>query len=203
MPLDLKKEPVMRIRKHLKTCLTGLVATFALTISANAYEVQILDGEKSEYKLLSEGQYDEAIEYLESAIKRRSSQRTVQLINLCTAYVATEQLDKAREICNRAVAAKGDFRATALNSRGVMHALNRDYEAATSDFNLATDPSSHPIRGNNLWNKLPGKPGLMTPNSNFHEMEKVAAINYAAADRGLAAQRKKESENLKASVDVE
>ena len=193
----------MKICNCMKICLTGVVATFALTINANAYEVRILDGDNAEYKLLSTGFYDDAIEYLEHSIKQRSSNRDVQLINLCTAYVATEKLDKAREICNQAVGAKGNYRATALNSRGVMHALNGDYEAATSDFDLAGDASNRPFRDNYLWNKLPKQNGLMTPGSNFHDMKKIAAVNDATVDRRLAALREKESENLEASVDVE
>ena len=193
----------MSIRNHLTICLTGVVATFALAISANAYEVQILDGENAAYKLLTKGHYDAAIEQLERWTQRRSLDRDVQLINLCTAYVATKQFDKAGDICNKAVAAKGEYRATALNSRGVLHALIGDYEAAIADFNLAADTSNHPIGGNNLWEKLPRMHRYMTPESNFHEMQKVAATNLAAADRRYAALQGKEFEDLKVSVNNE
>ena len=190
----------MIITNCMKYYLPGLIALLGFSLSANAYEVQFVNADDSEYKLLDSGQYEAAIERLERKAKRSSSLKSMYLTNLCTAYVVTKEIDKATVVCDQAVTLQGDYRAAALNSRGVLNALKGDFQAAAADFEYAGDKANRPLRGDTLWERRPSMRRFSTPASNFLSASKLAASNHVASDQRWAAIREKESEDLSASV---
>jgi tetratricopeptide (TPR) repeat protein len=113
-------------------------------LSDTSYEVYFLTGHASESKALYQGRYDTAIERLELRLSKESPCREKQLVNLCAALVANRQLDKAKDVCDRAIESQGDLGDVDYNSRGVIHALNGDYVSAISDFEKAADKSNYP-----------------------------------------------------------
>jgi len=66
------------------------------------------------------------------------STRVPALIDLCVAYTMTEQFDKARESCDRAVDS-GWYSGHAYNNRGTYNIAIGDYEAAIRDFQSAIE----------------------------------------------------------------
>jgi len=124
------------------TLVTSPVDAGAL--SETNYEVYFLTGHASESKTLYQGRYDTAIERLESHLTTESPYSDKQLVNLCAALVANRELDKAKDVCDRAIENRCDLAGVAYNSRGVIHALHGDYDSAVSDFEKAADKSNYP-----------------------------------------------------------
>jgi tetratricopeptide (TPR) repeat protein len=117
---------------------------YAGALSDTGYEVYFLAGHASESKILYQGRYDVAIERLESHLTTESPYSDKQLVNLCAALVANRELDKAKDVCDRAIEGPCDLVGVAYNGRGVIHALHGDYDSAVSDFEKAADKSNYP-----------------------------------------------------------
>ncbi len=189
----------MRFIKHASKYLLASVALLAISFSAAAYEVHVLTGQGSESKAMDKGRYDVAIKRLELRVKQDSRYVDIQLTNLCTAYVATSQLDKAAETCDRAVDANGDYVGTAYNSRGVLKALQGDYIAAMEDFDRANKQSNYPVARNDFGDLAPSNGRFDTPKTEATNSMQIAARNHAAADTTWAAIRE-EADALTADV---
>jgi len=164
---------------HSRFCIILLLAA---PFAAGAYEVNILNGDGAESSLLNKGDYAVAIERLEKRVQYGGTRdRDIRLTNLCTAYVVTGDLEKARETCDRAVAANGKYVGAAYNSRGVLHAISGDYISAIADFAKAADESNYPKAQREFADKMPsmrrfGKPGADAENS-----IQLATMNHAQA----------------------
>ncbi len=139
----------MFIHRTLLFLGAAAVTVMASPIDAGAlsdtnYEVYFLAGHASESKALYQGRYDTAIERLELRLRKESPYSDRQLVNLCAALVANRELDKAKDVCDRAIQSQCDLDGVAYNSRGVIHALEGDYVSAVSDFEKAADKSNYP-----------------------------------------------------------
>jgi tetratricopeptide (TPR) repeat protein len=183
----MQKEAVMRTFKRAIHYLLAPAALLAVSFSATAYEVHILTGQGSESRTLDKGNYDVAIERLERRVQHETRYIDIQLTNLCTAYVTTRQLEKAEDVCDRAVEANGDYVGTAYNSRGVLKALKGDYVEALADFNRANDRSNYPIARENYGDQAPSMSRFQTVKQESDNSIELAARNHAAADRTWAA----------------
>ena len=140
---------------------------------------------------MDDGNYELAIERLESRVKEDNRFIDIQLTNLCTAYVASGRLDKAAPACARAVDANGEFVGTAYNSRGVLRALQGDYIAAMEDFRQAEHESNYPTPRSDWGDKAPSMRRFTLETESDNSIE-IAARNYEAADKTLAAIRERE-----------
>ena len=194
-----QKETAMRMIQRASKFLLATAAMLALSLSASAYEVQFLFGQDSEARALEKGNYELAIERLERRSKHKNRNIDIQLTNLCTAYVVTSQYDKARDVCDRAVAANGDYLGTAYNSRAVLNALTGDYIAALVDFEKAADKSNYPRPRRYFGDNAPSMQPFGTPATAVENSVRLAAQNLKAADTRWAAIRK-EAEDLTAGV---
>ena len=183
----------MRIFNRVSLYLLAPVALLAVSFSAAAYEVHILTGQGSESKALDKGNYELAIKRLERRVEQEDRYTDIQLTNLCTAYVATGELEKADEVCDRAVEAHGDFVGTAYNSRGVLNALREDYIAAMVDFERASDNGNYPVARRGFGDKMPSMRRFNSPEVEMNDSIEIAARNHAAADRTWAAVQQKEA----------
>lgn len=180
--------------------LLASIALLAVSLTASAYEVHILSGQGSESRALDKGKYELAIERLELRVKHDSRFIDIQLTNLCTAYIAVRELDKAAPVCDEAVEADGDFVGTAYNSRGVLKALQGDFVAAMQDFDRASLKSNYPVPRYNAGDNRPSMRRYGTPETESENSIEIAARNFADADRTWAAIRRESEEALAAEV---
>lgn len=169
-------------------------------MAAMAYEVNILTGAGSEAKALDKHQYGLAIERLERRLQHGTGDTDIQLTNLCTAYVATGQLDKATPVCNEAVEANGEFVGTAYNSRGVLNSLKGDFIAALADFENAEDRAHYPRPRSDFGDKAPLNRRFATPEVDLQVSIEIAASNHAEADKVWTARQHEERDKLTARV---
>jgi len=181
-----------------QTLLVAVALVFS--VSASAYEVHILTGKASESKALEDGRYAFAIERLELRLQRETASSDIQLTNLCTAFVVTGAFEKARDVCDRAVDADGDFVGTAFNSRGVLNALGGDLLAAIADFENANKKSNYPVARVNFGDLTPSMQRFGTPKSRFDNALQIAARNHEAANQLWASINEKSAEPLAAEV---
>jgi len=183
----------MRILNRISQYLLLPAALLAVSFSAAAYEVHILSGEGSESKALDKGKYELAIKRLERRTAQQNPHIDIQLTNLCTAYVATNRLEKARDVCDRAVEAEGDFVGTAYNSRGVLNALKGDYIAAMVDFDNAGSNNNYPVARKDYGDRAPSMRRFNSPDAEATDSMQIAARNHAATDRTWAAIQQREA----------
>lgn len=187
--------------RHINCAIQSLLATvvmLAVSFSAFAYEVHVLEGKGAESKLMDEGNYELAIKRLERRVAQETRFVDIQLTNLCTAYVATGKLDKATDACDRAVEADGEFVGTAFNSRGVLKALQGDYLAAMEDFEQARHESNYPVPRLD-WGDLAPSNRRFGVDVESQNSIKLAARNFDSADRTWASIRE-ETEALTAEA---
>lgn len=167
--------------------LTASALLFAASFAANAYEVHVLTGPGSESKQLDKGNYQVAIKRLERRVQNETPDSDIQLTNLCTAYVVTGEYEQAKDICDRAVEANGDFVGTAYNSRGVLKSLQGDYIEAMQDFEHANNQSNYPVARSDFGDQAPLNKRFGTQKTETNNSMQIAARNQAAADRTWAA----------------
>lgn len=195
----------MNTLKYISGYLLGACLLLASPLASGAYEVHILTGAGSEYERLNNGDYGAAIERLERSLHQLSAQEIVNLTNLCTAYVATGQLEKATPVCDQAVAAGGDYVGVAHNSRGALNALKGDYVAALADFENAEDRGNYPALRSKLRDKYSRKAlgemhDIRLNYADLNKMLQVAIDNHAETDNVSAAIKTEEDELLTADV---
>ncbi len=189
----------MRTIYRTTRTLLAAVALLAVSFTAAAYEVHVLKGQGAEHKAMDRGDYTTAIERLERRVQNENRFSDIQFTNLCTAYIVTRQFDKAAPVCDRAVAANGDYVGTAYNSRGVLRALQGDYFAAMEDFEEASDAMNYPTPRTNYGDKAPSNRRFSDETETENSVE-LAAKNLVDADRAWAKVREEEGEALKAEV---
>lgn len=167
-------------------------------LSDTSYEVYFLTGHASESKALYQGRYDAAIESLELRLTKESPCREKQLVNLCAALVANRELDKAKDVCDRAIESQGDLGGVAYNSRGVIHALDGDYVSAISDFEKAADKSNYPYPRAHFTESLEGLHQFYK--DDLDRSIRVAKHNKSAAITMQARMERNTAEDLTADV---
>ena len=103
-----------------------------------AIELRTADTEVPGAREVEAGEYRAGIAKLERALSRPNHAfgRAPALINLCVAFVATGELDRAAEACDAAVA-NGASLELAYNNRAVLHLLRGDSQAAMADLRAA------------------------------------------------------------------
>ena len=192
------KGKIMKIPGRTVRCslVSGLL--LALSLSASAYEVHILGGQGSESKALESGNYELAIRRLEARVKINSRYLDIQLTNLCTAYVAAGEIDKAQPVCDRAVEKNGRSVGVAYNSRGVLRALQGDYLAAMQDFEQAGRRSNYPAEPRYFGDRIPSMRPFTGNSRQRNDPIEVAAQNLRSANKALAATQDAESQTLSA-----
>jgi len=190
----------MNTIKRFSSYLLGVGLILAIPLTSMAYEVNILTGAGSESKAMDKGNYELAIERLEQRLQHGTGDGDSQLTNLCSAYVATGQYDKATPVCDRAVEAKGNFVGAAYNSRGVINALKGDFVAALVDFDRAEDKANYPRPRSDFGDKAPSNRRYASPEVNLSDSIEMAARNHGQTDRIWAAKQAEESEDLTAGV---
>jgi tetratricopeptide (TPR) repeat protein len=195
----LQEETDMRTIQRMSKFLLAMLAMLAVPFAASAYEVQVLTGSGSESKALEDGNYEVAIKRLERRTQHNSPATDIQLTNLCTAYVVTGRFDQARDVCDRAVEADGDYVGTAFNSRAVLNAVTGDYIAALDDFERAADQSNYPRPREYFGDKAPSMQRFSTPQVEIAKSIELAAKNFEFADRRWAALQE-EADDLTAGV---
>jgi len=201
----LQKEMVMNTLKYISGYLLGTCLLLSSPLASGAYEVHILTGAGSESGLLNKGDYGAAIERLERSLHQLSAQEIINLTNLCTAYVATGQLEKATPVCDEAVEAGGKYVGAAYNSRGALNALKGDYAAAHADFAQAEDTANYPVARSNLRertsrNNLGERHDIFMNTSDLNRMLQVAMDNHAKTDEVWAAIKTEDDELLTSVV---
>lgn len=190
----------MNIVKTITAYILTACLMLAIPLTSVAYEVNVLTGAGSESKALDKGRYSLAIERLERRLQSGMGDTVIQLTNLCTAYVATSQLEKATPVCDEAVEADGDFVGTAYNSRGVLNALKGDFVAALADFDRADDKANYPRPRSDYGDMAPSKRRFGTPEVDLQTSIEIAANNHVEADRVWAARQAGDSDDLTAGV---
>ncbi len=189
----------MRTIYRTTRMLLAAVALLAVSFTAAAYEVHVLQGQGAEHKAMDRGDYATAIERLERRVAHENRYSDIQFTNLCTAYIVTRQFEKAEPACDRAVAANGDYVGTAYNSRGVLRALQGDYFGAMEDFEEASNMTNYPIARTNWGDQRPSNTRFSEETEIDNSVE-LAAKNLVDADRAWARVREEESEALAAGV---
>ncbi len=108
-------------------------------IAAERLQLKTADREVRGTREIESGNYAVGIEKLETALSQTATRqdRAPILINLCVAYVATRDLDRADSYCQMAVD-NGYNLDLAYNNRGVMNYTAGNIEAGILDFDLAS-----------------------------------------------------------------
>lgn len=135
--------PMTRPRNNniLSTTAALLIAlAFPVGSASAATGLQLKTDDREVYgtREVEAGDYAAGIAKLETALKRTGTrlEKAPILNNLCVAYVATGELEKANSYCQMAVEDGYDLD-LAYNNRGVMNYAAGDVEASIRDFDLA------------------------------------------------------------------
>lgn len=147
-----------RLPRKGKILCAALIATFpAISVASDipAYRMAVVS-DLSEGRAILFGAYEKAVSRLETK-RIRSQKRFSTYNNLCVAYTKTNNLEKAVEACDAALAdtesrvAKRSRRynddypavrrdhAVALSNRGVLHAVSGNSELARLSFEEALE----------------------------------------------------------------
>ena len=172
----------MKIIARFGFFLASACLLLAVPVMGGAYEVNVLRDEGSQWKNIEDKNYSEAIRILEERVAGVTRYRDVKLTNLCTAYVLAGRFDEATKACDKAVEANGKFVATALNSRGVLRALQGYYGAASADFEKAQTSDK-----NKLW-------------ASFAKSRVIKMNEQVAAGNLVAVVEAKQKDTLKAGL---
>lgn len=127
------KQSAAAITTVIALGLGGQVAT-----ADTAIELRTADMEVPGAREVEAGEYRAGIAKLERALSRPNHAfgRAPALINLCVAFVATGELDRAAKACDAAVA-NGASLELAYNNRAALHILRGDSQAAMADLRKA------------------------------------------------------------------
>lgn len=128
-----RKAPAAALMTFIALGLGGHPAT-----ASTAIELKTADREIPGTREIEAGNYAAGIAKLERALNRpnHSVGRAPALINLCVAFVATQQLERAARYCDAAVA-NGISLELAYNNRAVLKLVRGDLQAAVADLEKA------------------------------------------------------------------
>lgn len=117
----------------------GLVVTaMPSTAGAQGFELRTTYKEVPGTREIETGRPKDAIRLSNIYLPHiRGLQKVAVLTNLCIGHIMINQFDQAEQYCEEA-AAKPNERAVTHNNRGVLNALQGNFEAARADFAIAT-----------------------------------------------------------------
>jgi len=125
-------------------CAAALAMVQSVTTQAeDAFEMMVHESDVYGARDIEAGNYSQGIERLltrQGGDRQPNRMKSSVAIDLCVAYTMADQMDNAREACNKAVEI-GWNSGLAHNNRGAFHIASGNYTAAIKDFQLA-------IRGN-------------------------------------------------------
>jgi Flp pilus assembly protein TadD len=124
--------------KTTTALLIALAFPVSTAIAASGLQLKTDDREVYGTREIEAGEYAAGIAKLEIALQRAGPRmrKSPILNNLCVAYVATGELEKADIYCQMAVDT-GYNQRLAYNNRGVMNYAAGDIEASIRDFDLS------------------------------------------------------------------
>lgn len=111
-----------------------LLAAFPSVSNAEAWELRTApEAVPGTYEIES-GEIDKAIRISKVWLPHADRRMKVSVLtNLCMGYILSNELDQAEEYCDRAVE-RPNNKTVSYNNRGVLKALQGDYERAAQDF---------------------------------------------------------------------
>jgi tetratricopeptide (TPR) repeat protein len=116
-----------------------LLASLPSVSNAEAWELRTAPDAVPGTHEIESGKIDKAIRISKvwlPHIARR--EKVAVLTNLCIGYILSKEFDQAEEYCDRA-AERPNARTVSYNNRGVLKALQGDYEGAVQDFANASN----------------------------------------------------------------
>ena len=125
----------------LQTIIATSFLTFALPSKAVAegWELRTTAEEVPGTREIESGDIEKAIRISKVQLSHVSPQfKVAVLTNLCIGYILNKSFDQARNFCNQAVERPNE-KTVSHNNRGVLNALQDDFEAATQDFDSAAN----------------------------------------------------------------
>lgn len=129
-----KKFPAVALATIISLGLGSQAAT-----ASTAMELKTANQEVPGTRDIESGNFEAGIVKLERALNRagHALDRAPVLVNLCVAYAATSEFDRASEYCDAAVANGVDL-ALAYNNRAVLNFMRGDKQAAVADLEKAS-----------------------------------------------------------------
>ncbi len=118
---------------------TLLLVAFPSVSNAEAWELRTAPDAVPGTHEIESGKIDKAIRISKVWLPHIARQEKVAVLtNLCIGYILSKEFDQAGEYCDRAVERRND-EAVSYNNRGVLKALQGDYEGAVQDFANASN----------------------------------------------------------------
>jgi tetratricopeptide (TPR) repeat protein len=115
-----------------------LLATLPSVSNAEAWELRTAPDTVPGTHEIESGKIDKAIRLSTAWLPHIARQEKVAVLNnLCIGYILSKEFDQAEEYCDRAVEHLAD-RTVSYNNRGVLRALQGDYDGAVQDFASAS-----------------------------------------------------------------
>ncbi|MCH8060572.1 MAG: hypothetical protein IIA11_08955 [Proteobacteria bacterium] len=111
-----------------------LLATIPTISNAEAWELRTTPNAVPGTLEIESGKIDKAIRISNVWLSHVVKQKKVAVLNnLCIGYILSKKFDQAEVYCDRAVERR-NYKTVSYNNRGVLRALQGDYEGAVQDF---------------------------------------------------------------------
>ena len=119
--------------------VTLLVTSFPSVSNAEAWELRTAPDTVPGTHEIESGKIDKAIRLSNAWLPHVDRRKKVAVLNnLCIGYILNKEFDQAEEYCDRAVQ-RHNYKIVSYNNRGVLKALQLDYEGAVEDFANASN----------------------------------------------------------------
>ena len=116
-----------------------LLATIPSISNAEAWELRTTPNAVPGTLEIESGKIDKAIRISNVWLPHVVQQKKVAVLNnLCIGYILNKDFEQAEEYCDRAVDRR-NYKTVSFNNRGVLRALQGDYEGAVQDFASASN----------------------------------------------------------------
>ncbi|MDC8830684.1 tetratricopeptide repeat protein [Alteromonas gilva] len=121
---------------------SAIAGSTASPVTADTYRLKTSIDDVNGVREIESGDYAKGIARSKAALAKTSvsGQRSPLHNNLCVAYVATGELDAAKQHCDAAVETSKN-NVFALNNRAVMHCLTDNHSACIADLTWAQQKS--------------------------------------------------------------
>jgi len=111
-----------------------LLATIPSISNAEAWELRTTPNAVPGTSEIESGKIDKAIRISNVWLPHVDQRKKVAVLsNLCIGYILSKEFDQAEVYCERAVE-RWNYKTVSHNNRGVLRALQGDYEGAVQDF---------------------------------------------------------------------
>ena len=131
--------PTVQKLVNNNTWFTIITAAFAFTAipsvsNADGWELRATLDEVPGTREIESGNIDKAIRISKVRLPHVSPKHKVAVLtNLCIGYIMSKDFDEAEDYCNQAVKRPNE-KVVSYNNRGVLKALQGDYDGAMRDF---------------------------------------------------------------------